>query len=95
MGLRQGLAALSRKRRRYAALVPIGRRPTQKVWVVRHQPELDRYVGKWVAIRDGHVVTFADSSAELADRLRKIRDGGSAVMRYVAPEAHAYIVGVG
>jgi hypothetical protein len=58
--------------------------------------ELDRYVSQWVAVKDGHVVAFADDSTALALRLRELgANGRGAVMQFVQPEADAYIVGVG
>jgi hypothetical protein len=58
--------------------------------------ELDRYIGKWVAVKDGHVVAFADSSTEVAHRLRELGDAASgAILQYVQPEVNAYVVGVG
>jgi hypothetical protein len=58
--------------------------------------ELDRFVGKWVAVKDGHVVAFALSSTQLALRLRELGpDGRGAVMQFVKPEADSFVVGVG
>ena len=58
--------------------------------------ELDRYVGMWVAVKGGQVVTFADTSTKLALRLRELGpDGRGAVMQFVKPEADSFVVGVG
>jgi hypothetical protein len=58
--------------------------------------ELDQYVGKWVAVKSQRVVAWADTSAELAYKVRDLgTEGRGAVMQFVQPEADAYIVGVG
>jgi hypothetical protein len=58
--------------------------------------ELTRYVGKWVAVKDGHVIAFADTSTEVARRLRELGEASrGAVLQYVQPEVNAYVVGVG
>jgi len=75
--------------------MPIGRGPEAPIRPVRHLAELDRYVGKWVAIKEGHVLTFADSSTDLALRLRQREDARGAVIQFVRPDLDAYIVGVG
>lgn len=81
---------------RYARRMAIHRRPSEPMRPLPYLRELDRYVGKWVAVKDGHVVTFADTSTELALRLRELgADGRGAVMQFVRPEADSYIVGVG
>lgn len=75
--------------------MPVGRSPSAPIQPVRHLPELDRYIGKWVAVKDGHVLTYADSSTELAVRLRQRGDSRGAVVQFVQPEVDAYVVGVG
>jgi hypothetical protein len=59
--------------------------------------ELDRYVGCWVAVLDGEVITAAQSSHELAVKLHDMdhRKRARAVVEYVRPRSDAYIVGAG
>jgi Family of unknown function (DUF5678) len=81
--------------RRYAGLMSVGRRPQREVRPLVHLTELDRYEGRWVAVREGHVVADADSSASLARALREAGELRGTVMQFVQPEAQAFIVGVG
>jgi hypothetical protein len=80
--------------RRYAGLMGVGHRPDREVRAVPHLDALDDYVGEWVAVKEGRVVAHADSSVALARIIRSSEIHG-AVMQYVQPEAHAFIVGVG
>jgi hypothetical protein len=87
---------VGRGRGRYAGEMPIGRQPDSAVHPIRHLQELDRYAGKWVAVKDQHVVAFAENSSDLALRVRALGDKGrGAVMQLVQPTADAFIVGVG
>jgi hypothetical protein len=79
----------------YAGNISVGRNPKREVPPIAHLTELDDYTGKWVAVRDGHVITSADSSVDLAKKLRSSGELRGAVMQFVQPEAHAFIVGVG
>lgn len=93
MRIRPLLTALSC---RYAGGMPIARRPSKEIHPVPHLPELDRFVGRWVAVKDRRVIASAGSSSELAGTLLKLGgDGRGAVMQFVRPEADAFIVGVG
>lgn len=87
------LGLVRKLRRRYARMVPIGRR-APRVAPVRREKALDAYVGRWVAIKDGIVVMTGASSTELANGLRHagIRD---ALAQYVPPPSEAYRVGLG
>lgn len=59
-------------------------------------PELDDFVGKWVAIKDGHVVAVAESSRALVYEVHKLGDRGrGAVVQFVAPPSTSFMVGVG
>lgn len=75
--------------------MPIGPRPEAPLKPMRYLSELDRYVGKWVAVKGGHVLTYADTSTDLAVRLRQREDARGAVIQFVRPEVNAYVVGVG
>ncbi len=80
----------------YAEQMPIGRQPEGTVHAIRHLSELDRYVGKWVAVKDEHVVAFGEDSSDLALKVRALGgEGHGAVMQFVQPTADAFIVGVG
>lgn len=64
----------------------------------RRLPELDRYVGLWVAVKDGKVVAAASTSLELVDALHKLRPVGSgrgAVAQYVPRPSEQIMIGVG
>lgn len=58
--------------------------------------ELDDFVGKWVAIKDGHVVAVAESSRALVYEVHKLGDRGrGAVVQFVAPPSSSFMVGAG
>lgn len=61
---------------------------------VRHVDALDEFVGKWVAVLDGRVVEAADSSRELAVRLRE-RRLQSATVEFVPEPTEGIRVGLG
>jgi len=64
----------------------------------RRLPELDRYVGLWVAVKDGKVVAAASTSLELVDALHKLRPVGAgrgAVAQYVPRPSEQIMIGVG
>lgn len=63
---------------------------------VPRPPELDNFVGKWVAIKEGRVVAAADSSRALVDEVHKLGEHGlGAVVQFVAPPSTSFMVGVG
>ncbi len=81
---------------RYAGRMRIHHQPSTPMRPLPHLRELDKYEGRWVALRHGHVLVDASTSTELALKLRTLPDKGhGAVMQYVQPEADSYIVGVG
>jgi hypothetical protein len=87
---------LRRIRDRYAGHMPIARHPETPIHPVPHLRELDRYVGRWVAVKDRRVVAWGGTSTDLALAVRALgAEGKGAVMQFVQPEADAYIVGVG
>ena len=83
--------------RKYAAHVPISRRPPQRVEPVARDKSLGAFAGMWVAVIDGQVVAAEKTSQALAYRLHNMdhRKRKRAVMEYVRPNSDAYIVGVG
>jgi hypothetical protein len=64
---------------------------------VPHLADLDRFVGHWVAIKDGKVIAASGSSRDLAYQLRKLGSRAEgAVTEYVRPgRDNAYFVGAG
>lgn len=94
--MRKIFSLVRRKRDRYAGHMPIGPRSEGMVRATRHLSELDRYIGKWVAVKEHHVIAFGDTSSDLALKVRDLGDKGrGAVMQFVQPTADAFIVGVG
>lgn len=85
------------RRRRYARIMSIGHPGgASTLKAIPRLPELDSYVGKWVAVKAGKVVAVAGSSKELAREIVALgADGKGAVMQFVRPEAETFIVGVG
>jgi hypothetical protein len=71
--------------------------PARRVAAQPRPKELDDFVGKWVAVIDGEVVTAADSSHQLALQLHDMdhRRRAGVVVEYVRPSTDSYIVGVG
>jgi hypothetical protein len=64
----------------------------------RRLPELDRWVGLWVAVKGGKVVAAAPTSLELVDALHKLQPvgaGSGAVAQYVPQPTDDIMIGVG
>ena len=64
----------------------------------RRPPELDRWAGLWVAVKDGKVIAAASTSLELVRELRKLRPVGAgkgAVAQYVPKPSDSITIGVG
>lgn len=78
----------------YASDMPVGRRPQKRIDPVPYLEELDRYVGRWVAIKEGQVVLDAPSSTALARSLRQANIRG-ATAQFVSPPTEGYRVGLG
>jgi len=73
-------------------------RRTEPVEPERRLPELDKWVGLWVAVKDGEVIAAASTSLELVDAIHKLRPvgrGKGAVAQYVPPPSDAIMIGVG
>lgn len=71
-------------------------RARRKVEPVRRLPELDRWAGLWVAVKDGAVIEAAPSSRELVARVRSMGERGKgAVAQFVPPPSDAIVIGVG
>jgi hypothetical protein len=71
-------------------------RSHERIPPVRHLPELDKYEGKWVAVKDGAVVASAQTSRELVAELRRIGDAAEgAVAQFVPGPRQSFMVGVG
>ncbi len=64
----------------------------------RRLPELDKYAGLWVAVKDGKVIAAASTSLELVDRLHMLQPVGAAkgaVAQYVPEPTDSVMIGVG
>jgi hypothetical protein len=63
---------------------------------IRRDPELDRWVGMWIAVKDGEVVAAAYNSGEL---VRKVIEMGpkaeGAVAQFVPQRQDSIVIGVG
>jgi hypothetical protein len=63
---------------------------------VRRNPELEKFAGLWVAVKDGHVLDAANTSSDLVTALRLRGDAArGAVVQYVQPPTDAVMIGVG
>jgi len=62
----------------------------------RRLPELDRWVGLWVAVKDGEVIAAASTSPELVRVLHDMGEAGEgAVAQYVPRPSKSIAIGVG
>jgi hypothetical protein len=71
---------------------------TEPVEPERRLPELDNWIGLWVAVKDGKVIAAAATSLELVDALHKLRPvgvGTGAVAQYVPRPTGEIMIGVG
>jgi Family of unknown function (DUF5678) len=66
-------------------------------WEPEHRPsELNEFVGMWVAVKDGKVITCANNPRELVPRLHELGERGrGAVAQYVPYPSDAIMIGVG
>lgn len=63
---------------------------------VRRDPDLDRYVGLWIAVKDGSVIAAAHNSRELVPMVRSMGSAGEgAVAQYVPAREDSIVIGVG
>jgi hypothetical protein len=85
-----------RKRRRFAlgrGGRAEGRKPLEPE---RRLPDLDRWEGLWVAVKDGKVIAAAHNSRELVPKLIEMGEAGrGAVAQYVPRRSDTIVVGVG
>ena len=83
------------RRRAYRCGMGTRRKPMEPE---RRLPELDQFVGLWVAVKDGKVIAAAATSLELVDALAKLRPVGAArgaVAQYVPRPTEETMIGVG
>jgi hypothetical protein len=72
-----------------------GRRE-RRVEPERALPELERWTGMWVAVKDGKVVAAAYNSRDLVPEVRKLGEAGrGAVAQFVPPHTDEIVIGVG
>lgn len=66
-------------------------------WVPVPRPdELDQFVGKWVAVKDGRVITCANNARDLVPALHRLGEQGrGAVAQFVPYPSDAVMIGVG
>ena len=59
--------------------------------------DLDKFVGRWVAVKDGRVIADANSSQGLVIELRKLDEPlrKGAVAQFVPKPSKSFMVGVG
>lgn len=63
---------------------------------IRRDPELDRWVGMWIAVKDGEVIAAAHNSRELvAMVIEKGAKGAGAVAQFVPERQESIVIGVG
>jgi hypothetical protein len=63
---------------------------------IPRNPDLDQWVGLWVAVKDGKVIASAHNSRELVPALRALGDAGrGAVAQYIPQPSDAITIGVG
>ncbi len=78
-------------RRRYGS----GMAP-RTVEPVRRDPSLDRWVGMWIAVKDGEVIAAAYNSRDLVPKVREMGEAGEgAVAQFVPPRTDDIMIGVG
>jgi hypothetical protein len=67
-----------------------------RVETVRRLADLDNFVGKWVAVKDGRVIAAAETSRALVYEVHKLgAKGRGAVVQFVPPPSKSLMVGVG
>lgn len=81
---------------RYRREMGIARGGAEHLEPVRRLPDLDNFVGKWVAVKDGRVIAAADTSRALVYEVHKLgAKGKGAVVQFVPPPSKSLMVGVG
>lgn len=83
--------------RRVGGILGYFRAMSGEPWEPERRPTaLDEFVGMWVAVKDGVVVTCAHNARELVPRLHELGDRGrGAVAQYVPYPSEAIMIGVG
>jgi hypothetical protein len=62
----------------------------------RRLPELDNWIGCWVAVKAGHVVAASHTSQELVARVKSMgKDAEGAVAQFVPEPSDDIVIGVG
>jgi len=82
------------RRRGYGASMGLG--AGSRVEPERRLPELDNWVGCWVAVKDGKVVAAAAASHELVLRVTEMGERAhGAVAQFVPEPSDDIVIGVG
>lgn len=73
------------------------RRGIAPTWTPVPRPaELDEFVGRWVAVKDGKVVAAALNARELVPQIHALGEAGhGAVAQYVPYPSDSIMIGVG
>lgn len=73
------------------------RRGMARTWTPESRPaELDEFVGRWVAVKDGRVIAAALNARELVPQLHELGEKGrGAVAQYVPLPSDSIMIGVG
>jgi hypothetical protein len=91
-----GSGWLWRGRRARANVVRMGLAAGARVEPERRLPELDNWVGCWVAVKDGKVVAAAASSHELVRKVKELGERArGAVAQFVPVPSDDIVIGVG
>ncbi len=62
----------------------------------RRLADLDRWIGLWVAVKNGKVIAAAPNSQDLVPKLQEMGEKGrGAVAQYVPPPSDVIMIGVG
>lgn len=87
---------LREPRRGYRLSVSGPARSSPAAQPVPRPAELDHFIGKWVAVKDGQVIAVAETSRGLVYEVHKLGSSAKgAVAQYVPPPKAGYMVGVG
>ncbi len=85
-----------RGRRARANLSSMGLGAGSRVEPERRLPELDKWVGCWVAVKDGQVVAAASTSRELVRHVKELGERArGAVAQFVPMPSDDIVIGVG
>lgn len=71
-------------------------RPARHVEPERKLPDLDRWAGMWIAVKDGKVIAAAYDSRDLVPMVRQLGEAGKgAIAQFVSPHTDEIVIGVG